>query len=197
MPGGRARGGCTGIRVQLPVTRASARAGSGEATAAASDGVNRRTAEALVVAPRLSFAAAGQTSRMTVAVGASMDTVTPRPAYTMTLSARTAVTVTVVPMSMQATWMRAEGAAAVTVVVTASGAQTSRLDADSAVIVTVVTMGAEIMRPVGFGEVMVTCGWVGGGVGGRCVGGGRSLSRVLRIFIGAGGGDREYWEPMI
>ena len=65
---------------QETVLRASVRAPSGNATAAASAGVNRRTTEALVAAPRWSFAEAGQMSRMAEAAGASMVTITPSPA---------------------------------------------------------------------------------------------------------------------
>ena len=62
------------------MSRASVRAASGEVTAVASAGVNRRTTEGLVVAPRESVAELGQMSRIAVAVGASMVTVTPWPA---------------------------------------------------------------------------------------------------------------------
>ena len=60
--------------------RASVRAASGDVAAAASAGVNRRTAEGLVVAPRESAAELGQMIRMAVAAGASMVMVSPSPA---------------------------------------------------------------------------------------------------------------------
>ena len=62
---------------QETVLRASVRASSGEATAAASAGVNRRTTEELVAAPRWSIAEPGQMIRMEEAAGASMATTTP------------------------------------------------------------------------------------------------------------------------
>ena len=89
--------------IQEPVLRASVRASSGDATATASAEVNRRTTEEMVAALRWSFAEPGQMSRMAVAAGASMDTVTARPAYTMMWLASLATTVTVVPLSAQTT----------------------------------------------------------------------------------------------
>ena len=65
---------------QEAVLRASARVPSGEATAAASAGVNRRTTEELVAAPSWSIAEPGQMSRMAEAAGASMVMITPSPA---------------------------------------------------------------------------------------------------------------------
>ena len=52
--------------------------------------------------PKFTVADVGQMSRIAVAVGALMVTVEPNPAYIMMLSARMAVTVTVVP-TLQAT----------------------------------------------------------------------------------------------
>ena len=65
------------MSAQEPVSRASVRAPSGDATAAASAGVKWRTAEELVPAPKLIVVAAGQMSRMAVAVGALTVTVAP------------------------------------------------------------------------------------------------------------------------
>ena len=69
-----------GAGAQEAVLSASVRAPSGDTTAAASAGVNRRMAEELVAAPRWSIAEAGQMSRMEEAAGASMATTTPSPA---------------------------------------------------------------------------------------------------------------------
>ena len=70
-----------GERAQEPaVWRAFVRAASGDVTASASAGVNRCTMEGRVLAPRESFAELGQMSRIAVAAGASMLTVTPSPA---------------------------------------------------------------------------------------------------------------------
>ena len=62
---------------QAPVSRASVRAASGDVTAAAPAGVNRRRAAEVVPLPQVSVAAAGQMTRMSVAVGAVMVMVTP------------------------------------------------------------------------------------------------------------------------
>ena len=72
-------GGCD-VSAQVPVSRASIRAESGDVTAAASAGVNQRTAEELVPVPRESVADLGQIRRIAVAMGAVMVTVTPSPA---------------------------------------------------------------------------------------------------------------------
>ena len=74
----------------------------------------------------------------------------------MTLSARLAVRVTVVPTSAQAMRTLANGAAAVTVTVAAAGAQAKKLMAAEAVIVTVAATGADTTRPLGWGAVTVT-----------------------------------------
>ena len=87
---------------QESVWRASVRAASGDVTAAAWAGVNWRRAAELVPLPKFTVADVGQMSRIAVAVGALMVTVEPNPAYIMMLSARMAVTVTVVP-TLQAT----------------------------------------------------------------------------------------------
>ena len=80
----------------------------------------------------------------------------------MTLSARLAVRVTVVPTSAQAMRTLANGAAAVTVTVAAAGAQAKKLMAAEAVIVTVAATGADTTRPLGWGAVTVTCREEGG-----------------------------------
>ena len=65
------------VIAQKPESRASTRAASGDVTAAAPAGVKWRTAEELVPTPKLIVAAAGQMSRIAVAVGALMVTVAP------------------------------------------------------------------------------------------------------------------------
>ena len=79
----------------------------------------------------------------------------------MTLTARFAVMVTVVPTSLLIR-RSAEGAAAVTVTVAAAGAHTCRSAAAEAVIVTVAAIGADTTRPLGWGAVTVTCRERGG-----------------------------------
>ena len=101
--GGDGKGGDGAIK-HVPVTRPSDRTASGFVTVAASIVVNLRTAETLVVAPRLSVAVEGQTSSMTaVDMEASMEIVAAAPALTIMLSARLAVMVMVVPTFAQET----------------------------------------------------------------------------------------------
>ena len=64
------------MSAQEPVSRASVRAPSGDVTAAASAGVKWRTTEELVPPSKLMVVPAGQMSRIAVALGAVMVTVT-------------------------------------------------------------------------------------------------------------------------
>ena len=68
------------MSVHEPVLRASVRAPSGDATAAASAAVKRRTTEGLVVELRVRVAEVGQMTRIALAAGASMVRKTPSPA---------------------------------------------------------------------------------------------------------------------
>ena len=64
------------MSAQEPVSRASVRAPSGDVTAAAWAGVKWRTTEELVPPSKLMVVPAGQMSRIAVALGAVMVTVT-------------------------------------------------------------------------------------------------------------------------